>query len=325
VAGLPLTVTAGRQDIILGNGWWMLDGTPLDGSRTIFFDGFRATYEMKDIQTTIDGMYVWQNVREDQYITPFGYDKTGLDKSPILTEQDENGFVLYVTNKRIKNTEINGYFIYKDDSHPVINPLTRSRVGDSGQVYAFGNRIVHDFNKNWQIRGEWMEEVGNKNAEQFSAGGINTRLTYFFRDKMDNQLRTGYEFLSDKFDPLWGRWPQWSELMPFIWAMETRGRPAYWQNLHRIQFGHTITPIPRLDLCTDYHLLFADANTQKDTVGFSDEGRFRGQLITWLAKYKINEFFSTHFIAEFFVPGDYYTREKNDTAAFLRYELVFTF
>ncbi len=315
VMGLPLTVTAGRQDINLGNGWLVFEGTPDDGSRTLFFDGFRATYEIKEIQTTIDAMYVWQNPRENQYITPFAY-----KPATILTEQTENGAILYVTNKSIKNTEINGYFIYKDDSDPLKAPL-----GDSGQIYAFGNRLVHDFNKNWQYRGEWVEEVGNKNGDNFSAGGVNNLLTYYFRDPLDNRLRTGYEFLSDNFDPLWGRWPQWSEIANPIWAMEANGRPAYWRNMHRIQFGHTIAPIKNLTFATDYHLLFADANPMAGSSGFSDDGRFRGQLITWAARYKINDFFSTAFLAEGFIPGNYYTAPKEDTAVFLRYEFIFTF
>jgi hypothetical protein len=42
--GLPVKLKLGRQDIVLGNGWLMLDGTPLDGSRTIYLDALRATW-----------------------------------------------------------------------------------------------------------------------------------------------------------------------------------------------------------------------------------------------------------------------------------------
>ena len=33
-----------------------------------------------------------------------------------LTEQNEQGVVLYGSNKSLKNTQIDGYFIYKRDS-----------------------------------------------------------------------------------------------------------------------------------------------------------------------------------------------------------------
>ena len=35
IGGMPLTATVGRQDIIFGVGWLVLDASPLDGSRTI--------------------------------------------------------------------------------------------------------------------------------------------------------------------------------------------------------------------------------------------------------------------------------------------------
>ncbi len=43
MGGMPLTATVGRQDIIEGVGWLVMDGTPLDGSRTVYFDAARFT------------------------------------------------------------------------------------------------------------------------------------------------------------------------------------------------------------------------------------------------------------------------------------------
>ena len=41
IGGAPLSVKLGRQDIILGNGWLVLDGSPLDGSRSFYLDAAR--------------------------------------------------------------------------------------------------------------------------------------------------------------------------------------------------------------------------------------------------------------------------------------------
>ena len=49
----PLTLTAGRQDIQLGDplNWWLvMDGTPYDGSWTFFFDSVRGTYNLSEIK-----------------------------------------------------------------------------------------------------------------------------------------------------------------------------------------------------------------------------------------------------------------------------------
>jgi hypothetical protein len=44
--GLTVNIKGGRQDIIFGEGWLVLDGTPQDGSSTISFDAVRATYAL---------------------------------------------------------------------------------------------------------------------------------------------------------------------------------------------------------------------------------------------------------------------------------------
>src|ERR1035438_9755888 len=65
----PLSITAGRQDIALGDpdDWWLvLDGTPGDGSWTYFLDSIRTTYELKDAKTKIDLIYIYQNARPDE-------------------------------------------------------------------------------------------------------------------------------------------------------------------------------------------------------------------------------------------------------------------
>jgi len=50
-------LTVGRQDVIFGNGWLVLDGTPLDGSRTIFFDAARLTMPV-DEENKVDLVWI---------------------------------------------------------------------------------------------------------------------------------------------------------------------------------------------------------------------------------------------------------------------------
>jgi hypothetical protein len=142
-----------------------------------------------------------------------------------------------------------------------------------------------------------------------------------------------YEYLSGDdpnsskngaFDILWGRWPQWSELMPYTWIKEG-GRIAQFTNMHRVGGGWSIFPLKnkKLELATDYHLLFAPENTYAGEAGFSEDGHFRGQLVTAVARYAINEHIRTHIIGEAFFPGNYYSSLQNDPAFYLRYEVIF--
>jgi hypothetical protein len=342
--GLPVTLTVGRQDIILGDGWLVLDGTPYDGSTSIFFDAIRATVDLKDIQTTVDLIYIQNYWNSNKYWPP-------TDIPNVVAEQNEKGVILWVANKSIKDTEIDGYFIYKHNDN-MFNPNSKWNnqaplaAGDDGDIYTFGSRLVHNFGEHWLAKAEGALQFGNQktNYPAFSpgfhqqqeiwAGGATTSLTYLFKDKMNNQLSTGYEFLSgdragtkgtnEAFNSLWGRWPQWSELVVYNWA--TEGRIAQITNLHRIWWGWQVDPMKQLRLQIRYHLLFSDRNTFQETApaAFGD-GCFRGQAVVTMLTYKINRFLSGHLTAEWFNPSDYYSQPRDDCAFFTRAELMFTF
>jgi hypothetical protein len=319
------TLTGGRQDLTdLGNGWLTQDGTPLDGSRTYFFDAIRSTYKMPDIKTDVDVIYIEQSHQSDQYIDPF------CDKDLPLTEQDETGFILWVTNKSIAKTEIDGFFIYKNDHKVTDDPLIKPSKSNESDLYTFGPRVVHEFNDNWATRAELAEQLGHQNGQDQCATGFNSRTTYSFRDPYCNQLMFDYEYLSgdrpgtdknEAFDPLWGRWPQWSELWLSVEAPETR--TAQVNNLHRLGPGWAVKPVKDMTYCFNYYFLFTDQNTFASTPGFTSDGPFRGQLLTSLLTYQFTKHMAGHLQQEVFVPGNYYDSSKNDVALFLRAQLEF--
>ncbi len=329
VLGLPLKVVLGRQDIIHGNGWLVLDGTPLDGSRTIFFDGFRAIWDIEEAKTQIDVAYVETRHDSHDFIEPFGDDERPLN------EDDSHGVMLFVTNKSIEDTELQGFFIWKNDN-PDFDDEKKGRFppvwSQDADLYTYGGRIVRTFDEHWKARAEFANQTGQKNGQNVCAWGFNSRLDWFAKDALDNNIRVGYEYLSgddpstgnrEDFDPLWARWPQWSELYIYTYARETR--IAHVTNLHRLNVGWTFKPVKKIELCTDYHLLFADENPNGGSDnGFSRTGCFRGQLATFLMKYKFNEHVSGHALAEAFFPGNYYDETMNDPALFLRYEIIFS-
>ena len=63
-------------------------------------------------------------------------------------------------------------------------------------------------------------------TESLRAFGAKGDLEYCFKDDLDNKLHVTYEYLSgddpdtrrvESFNPLWGQWPQWSELyQPYV-------------------------------------------------------------------------------------------------------------
>lgn len=320
VPNTPVTFTVGRQEIILGDGWLVLEGTPLDGSRSIFFDAARMTLDLKEIKTTADVIAIQNFSDTDKWLPPVD------DQDIHVIEQDESGGILYVSNKSIDKTTLDGYFIGKHDHAVLAN-------GDNGDIYTFGGRVVRDWTDHISTRVEEAGQFGHKNGQSVCALGLNSRATYFFRDPLKNQLRLSYEYLSgddpatrgrnEAFDPLWGRWPQWSEL--YIYPMASETRIAEMTNHHRLAFGWQADPTDKLSISTDYHLLWADENTYRGRAGFSEHDRFRGQLLAAILRYKFTAHLTGHVMGETYWPGDYFEAPKGDMVAYFRMELMWTF
>lgn len=317
--GLPLTFKIGRQDLRLGSTWLVREGTPMDGSRTSHFDAIRLTYEAKPIQTTADLVWIDNHRNSSKWIRPFN------DADVDLIEQDEQGAILYVSNKSIENHRIDGYFIYKRDH----NPSTANK-GSEGHIYTFGLMAEGKLGKGWKYRVEVCPQFGHKNGKHLGAFGTNNVLSYHFDDPMDNRVHFGYEYLSGDddsgkyFDLLWGREAQYSDI--YNGAVDTLdGRDFDSSNMHRPHFTWEVRPVKDVQIITDYHLMFADQNTSAGgTNGLSKSGCFRGQLVKIQLKHKINEYIHHRLTLDFFFPGDFYTDDRNDMAFFIRYGIVFT-
>lgn len=341
VGGLPLKLKLGRQDIILGNGWLMLDGSPLDGSRTIFFDALRATWSSG--LNAVDAIVLKQNPR-----TSLTLDGKVEDQ----TEQNEKGLVLYLRNKFSPDTTLDGFYFYKDNSFasgstaggarrvnngftiPILGPGgVPVDISDEGHVNALGGRVETQFSPTLKLRAEAAAEWGRRNGQDMRGFGFNGRATHTLGGPWNNRVHVGYEYLSgddpgtsnrnEAFDPLWGRWPQWSELYgPYSYGAETRTGET--TNLHRYNLGWVAQVHPKAELSLDYHALFAAENT-KCGGGFSCTDKFRGHLFTAWLRLKHDKHLSGHLLAEYFQTGDYYVAPKGDNAYFLRAELNLTY
>jgi len=336
VGDAPLTLKIGRQDIFLGNGWLVGDGTPLDGSRTFYFDAIRATYVAEPIGTTFDLIVLDNYHNTDRF--PFTFN----NKTEDQIEEDETGAILYARNKSlIKDTDLDGFFIYRSDDAAQL--LWRVNNGfdpfgsptRDGEVYALGARIDSKLTPNWNLRAEAAFEWGNRFEEDLEAFGFNGRVTYNIGDSLSNRLHLGYEYLSgddpdtskvEAFDPLWGRWPQWSELyQPYTYALDSRTGEA--TNLQRINLGWGMKPHPTTEVTLEYNALFANENTLGyfGSPSFSRNGDFRGNLFTGWVKVKYDKHVAGHVVAEYFDPGDYYTDLRDQSAWYLRAEVFLTY
>ncbi len=332
IGGSGVTAVVGRQDIIYGTGWLVLEGTPWDGSRTIFFDAARLTFDLSEAcQTQVDLVYIEQKAEPDNSWIRVIKDRNNVNagRNNRTIEQDERGVILYVTNNTIPRTQLEGYFMMKEQNQGFAD-------GNIGEIYTFGGAVAGAPAEKWKYRVEGGHQFGHETTPGFNQGrtvrafGFNSRLSYLTNNETNTQYHMGFEFLSgddpstpnvdEAWDPLWGRWPQFSEL--FIYSMATETNIAEVTNLYRLGFGMTCAPYERTSLDAYYHLLWAHQNPANPR--FSGHDNFRGHLLTGVLRHKFNKYVSGHIVTEFFFPGDFYADANNDPSTFLRGELVFT-
>ncbi len=347
IGGLPLTATIGRQDMIFGVGWLVLDASPLDGSRTVgMFDAARFTYDWTDASTKIDLAYVNRMAESDKFLEPID------DKNRALTEQDENGAILYLTNTSFKPIQLEGFFIYRNDN-PVDNPTELSNLapmwGADQDIYTFGAAIAGTSGDHWKYRAEGAFQTGTTerkaltppfalgDEQDIEAFGVLTNLEYLFKDAHENATHIGYEYASgddpdsddfEQFNLLWGEWPRWSELLIYTYTMETE--PSNTTNLHRANIGHRINLSKQWTFTVDYHALWSDRpgnpwRTGANGINVDGSSEFRGSLVTAWARYKFSDQLYGHILGEYFTPGDYYVNPSGDDAYFFRFNLEYIF
>ncbi len=354
---LPMNLKVGRQDVFLGDGWLVGDGTPEDGSFTTFLDAARVTWDFKDQHTTVDAIGIIQSGRPDAWLPTLGPSTSqGGDPEPyLLTDQNEKGAILWVANKCMPAANLDGYFIYKQDSR--LNNYPEATFGDDADIYTIGGRVSGLLEDHWKYSAEGAYQFGRKRDPELTqsvpasdptgfrdinAFGVQSKLTYLLKDGWNNQFSLSYEFLSgdnpktgndEMFDVLWGRWPAWSEMYNiYSYVQETRvGQTA---NLHRLGPTWSLDPIKDMNFSVSYYALFADQDTPTRPLNqalgmpttvtpFSNDGNFRGHYIQAVLKYKFSKHVSGHLWSEFLLPGDFYV--SRDTMSFLRAEMMFTF
>jgi hypothetical protein len=307
--GMPLTVTVGRQDIELGDGWLLREGTPRDGGRSFYFDAIRATFDHEPSESMIDLVYIQQYADSAKYIRPFN------DFDRDLVEQDEKGAVLYVSNTAMEKTRIDGYFIYKHGD----KVLSR---GYDADLYTFGG-LTSGERGQWRYKFELAYQFGNKDGESVSALGSNNRLAYCLGDAWKTRLYFDYEYRSgdeeseSHFDMLWGRYTQFSNLYNYYISV-LEGQMANASNLHRFGPGVIARPVEAISLALGYNVLFRDCKSDD----FDSQGEFRGQLVTARAEYALTKNCKLRVLYDLFLPDSFYG-PRDAVASFLQIQWAY--
>lgn len=311
----PLTVTLGRQDMMFGEGFLIMDGGPLDGSRSAYFNGLRLDWApAKNDNLTF--FFVRQGRRDR--LLPVLY-----DRAQAMAEQEEQGVGLYYRAKA-KRTTLEAYLFRKDAFAFAALPR--------GSVNVAGGRVVHPFSEALSLTAEAALQLGKLGGEnRRGLGG------YFHLDgspggrfPVPALVTLGGIWLSgddpgtprcEAWDPAFGRWPKWSDSLIYLQARETR--VADWTNCASLFAVLLFEPADRIKLSLGGHFLSAPERTAP-TALLSGAGRGRGGLFIAKASYEVSKHLTGRLIWEWFNPGSFY-RAGADPYNWVQFEMFFRF
>lgn len=328
--GKKLDLRIGRQELIYGTGMLILEGTPKDGSRTIYFNAVKAVWKgVKD--TTIDVFGIYNPSEDDLAINPVDRDLTG--QNSMNNDITESGAGVYVKNASAEKLPLEAYVIYKQESDwDKISGGTTTEV-DQLDLGTFGARLMPKFAERLSGNFEAAYQYGERGDQEVSAFGLNAFLTHKcpLMKKADGKQEFGVVYYSgddpdterdEGWNPLWARYPQFSELYVFCWDADGAGR---WSNIGAPFFSVSAKPWKRLCLTGRVNYLWAP----------EDDGPGGGHERGWLyqAKAELNvaeglfpgrkDKLTSHVLVDVLEPGDYYN--EGDTGVFARWEVMYTF
>lgn len=337
-AGLPLTVTIGRQNLVYGEGWIVLEGTPQDGSTTIAFDALKLSYDLSEYNKKID---------------LFG---AKISEGATGTADDSDFYGLYVTDTTFPcKLEYYYLLLHQNADYFMRAGALASRRMPEKTVDTIGARLSGKITDQLSFATEWGKQFGRRRNVQdtdyldIDAFAGYAHATYAFDADMSPTADLGYWFYSGDgdatsadgkytgWDPMFSEWPYISELYVYstvdlfdvfkgpqnaynaVWGIPDND-PDYgsWTNMHMAQVGGGVSPTPDLKIALHYQLWYAP---KPNGPGGGNE---RGRNIVFKTTYQLTDNVSTHLYGEYFNPGDYYLASADD-AWFARWQVMVKF
>ena len=312
---LPFTITAGRQDINLGEGFVIADGTPGDGSRSYYFNALRVDADIHKNHKLIFFLHAQETT--DRYLPVIN------ERSQVLVEQPEKGLALYYAGTFGK-TKIDAYAVRKRTGETELWPV-------AGRTDTFGARIQVPILRPLALTAEGAVQTGTYGDAGRSAFGGIAHLDYTPEWSVPylKTLTLGGIYLSgddpatagmEGWDPIFSRWPKWSE--SYIYTLTRESRPSYWSNLTSLYGSIALDFGSRSDGVL--MLQYMGAVEAQPGVFPGGTGLGRGTLLKGRLNYKVSKFLTGRVIWEHFMPGSFYFP---GAASFnwLQFELIFRY
>jgi len=328
VPGLSLRI--GRQDLMRGEGFLIAEGSPLEGSRSFYFNAVSLAYQYRN--STVEVLGILQPGR-DRLLPKFN------DRTARLSEADESMVGLYYTGKKIAGNDIETYFLHKKQYHDSRSPTSPIFLPDR-HVETAGARVSRTLAKDVTAAGEFAYQWGRQRANTVTGapeasisafGGYGWVQKSFSGKRWQPYLRAGYYLTSgddpgtrDKhegWDPLFGRYPARAEITLYSLGRE-RGI-GYFSNWQGLQIIAGAQPHRKLKTSATWIHMNASHPFTNGSASTFGTGTHRGDMLEGKLEYTVNESTKGHVMYQSFSPGSYYAGK--DRAYFLRAEIMYTF
>lgn len=345
-----LDLRVGRQDLIYGTGKVILEGTPGDGSRTLYFNAAKATIKAVP-KTTIDVFGIYNPAQDPFAINP--PDPQRDESAMPATENGmyERGAGVYAKNQTFAHLPFEAYAIYKNEGSQSVSvkpdangnlpqptvpwesldAAARELDYSPANIGTVGTRLMPQFNDTLSGNLELAYQFGERGDANISAYMVDAFAVQQLPGSIKPAVDAGVYYLSgdkkgtttdEAWDPLWARYPQFSEL--YVYAYDNDPLAGGWNNLCMPHAGLTVMPLAKLKTTLMAGYLLAP---EADGPGGGHErgwlGVFKNEFTLaenkWLPKDKL----TGHLWLEVLNPGDYYNTDA--VAWFARWEFVYAF
>lgn len=320
--GLPVEGTFGRQNLIYGTGFVLLDGQSQFASTSIYFDGVKLRWHITD-KIMLDGLYM-----KDQENTTTNGANGGAGDDITLS-----GF--YLTAK----------------SCPVIGQqefyaLNRKDEAIGKDIWMYGVRLSDKMANGFDYSLEGAIQTGDatKTLDQ-DAYGMKLDAGYTFKDAAwKPRLYANYSFLSgdsnasdtdnEQWDVFYGGWPQWGDLL--AWKYLNLGTSnnlsnvygyddysnvtgeAVYSNIQIITFGASANLTEKLSA----NLSYSDLSFDETAAGVDDDF---GDYYQATFKYQYNKNLSFSLYGALLDPGAAFGTTNTDDATEVYWEVGYKF
>ena len=324
---LPVEGTFGRQNVVYGSGFVLLDGQSQFASTSIYFDGVKLRWNITD-QMMFDGLYMKDQENKVSNGVNFG----GGDDITL------SGF--YFTNKKCPITGM----------QQELYALNRNDETIGKDIWMYGARLSDKMANGFDYSLEGALQTGKAtSSEDQEAFGTKLDAGYTFKDvAWTPRPYVNYTYLSGDGDPndgkneqwdvFYGGWPQWGDLLAWKFLnlkkdattnvnnlksvytsfdnYSTTVGEAIYSNLQMMTFGTSANITPKFSANLSYSLLsFNETNPGVD----DDFGNYYQATL----KYQYNKELSFSIYAAMIDPGNAFT--TNDKATEVYWETQYKF